>query len=161
MSRPPDEETTELAQAGVDLLEQQLTSHPPQGVTASDVAGVFQRQRPKLVAALADMLSSIKENQSVSAGPSVRAVSGGDPMLSELERLLEDGEQHQLVVRSGNDFHRFTITPDVDGIFVSLEGDQASELKLEAVDATALLSFLPVVHLPAAGGELVAVGVDS
>lgn len=155
--RRPDDEMAELAQAGVDLLERQLTAHPPQGVTASDVAGVFQRQRQALVAALTDMLTGIKEKQSVRPVPPVRAVSGSDRMLSALEKLLDDGEMHQLVVLSGGKVHRFMVTPDVDGIFVNLEGRQATERKLDTADATTLLSFLAVVHPPSAGGVLVAV----
>lgn len=140
MSRRADDELAELAQAGVDLLERQLTAHPPHGVTASDVAGVFHRQRPALAAALAEMLSSIKENQSIRPDPPVRPVSSSDPMLSTLENALEDGEPHELVVLSRGELYGFTIIPDVDGVFASLEGSQTTERKLDTVDA----KYLPL-----------------
>ena len=91
MSRSPRNDTAELAQEGLAILEQQLKSQPPEGVTASDVEGVFRRQRPALVAALAGMLGAIADRQS-DGPPSLRAVSSGDRMLAEIERLLDDGK---------------------------------------------------------------------
>lgn len=156
MSRSPQDETTELAQKVLDILEQQLTNHLPEGVTTSEVAGVFQRQRLTLVAALVGMLDGIAKRQS-DCTQSLTAVSGSDRVLAELERLLDDGEEHQLVVLSGEDFHRFSITPDVDGLYVAIEGRQDKERKLDTTDAAALLDFLADVYPPAAGGVLIAV----
>lgn len=157
MSTSLNDETTELAQEGLDILELQLTQQPPAGVTASVVAVFIRRQWPALVAALAGMLEEIAARQPKRAPPRGRAVSSGDREQAELERLLEEGEELQLVVLSGREFHRFSITPDVDGLYVASEGSPDTERKLDRTDARALLGFLPEVCPPAAGGVLVAV----
>lgn len=157
MSRRPDDETAELAHEGLHFLELQLTRQPPEGVTAREVASVFRRQRPALVVALAGMLDAIAERQVNGAPSALGAVSSSDRMLATLERLLDDGEPHQLVVLSGKEFHRFSITPDVDGLYVAFEGSLDKERKLDRTDARALLAFLQEVHLPTAGGVLVEV----
>lgn len=157
MLRKPSNVMDELAQEGVDILEQQLTMRPPDGVSASDVERVFRRQRPVLVAALAGILEAIAARQTVRAPFSGETVTSSERMLTELERLIDDGGEHRLVVLSGQAFHRFIITPDVDGIYVVPEGHLGKEKKLDNIDARALLDFLPDVYPPAAGGVLVAV----
>jgi hypothetical protein len=157
MSTIANEETNELAQEGLDILELQLTQQPPAGVTISEVAGFFRRQRPALVAALAGMLEAIAAQQPKRDPATGRAVSSGDRVQAELESLLEEGEEFQLVVLSGKDFHRFSITPDVDGLYVASDGSPNKERKLDRTDALALLDFLPEVCPPAAGGVLIAI----
>lgn len=157
MLRKPNNVMDELAQEGVGILEQQLTIRPPDGVSASDVEGVFRRQRPVLVAALAGILEAIAARQTARASFSVETVTSSERMLTELERLIDDGGEHRLVVLSRQAFHRFIITPDVDGIYVAPEENLGQEKKLDRTDARALLDFLPDVYPPAAGGVLVAV----
>lgn len=157
MLRKSNNEMAELAQEGVDILEQQLTIHPPDGVTASDVEGVFQRQRPVLVATLAGMLGAVAARQAARASSSVETITSSEHMLAELERLIDDGEEHRLVVLAGPAFQRFSITPDVDGIYVAPEGSLGKEKKLDETGARALLDFLPSVYPAATGGVLVAV----
>ena len=67
--------------------------------------------------------------------------------------MLEEGEEFQLVVLSGKDFHRFSITPDVDGLYVASDGSPNKERKLDRTDALALLEAAGRAF-PAQWGEI-------
>ncbi len=142
-----------LAMRAVAQLEVQLARQPPQGTLAADVTSFFSRQRSTLIDELAALLAQF-----------ARAPSKAEPLQitaqlqSDLASLIEEGSEFALHVQSSGE-HTFVVTPDFDGLYVSL-GHAGEVRKLASTEPADLLDFIPTVWPHVAGAEVLAVTDD-
>lgn len=157
-SPPPapelDSRAIGLAMRGVAELELLLARQPPQGATAADVTSFFSRQRSTLVDALAELLG-----QFAGEPPKPEPLQSSAQLQSDVASLIEEGNEFALHVQGGGEHYTFVVTPDFDGIYVSL-GHAGEVRKLASTVPDELLHFIPTVWPHVAGGEVLAVSDD-